>query len=432
MSISASTGVVRLASSISGLPDGVKAAGVAAMQCGEILGDGPIDLAMVFVSAAHVESMEAIARRVREELKAECLIGVTGEGVAGGRMELERTPAVSLLAARLPGVTVHPFTGDELLPVSDESPESLARVSRAMGMDESLRATILLADPFSVPMVRMLPVMNRARAMGANGLRVGTILGGMASAGTSHGSNALVLNDKVSRHGLVGVSLKGPVRVDTIVSQGCRAIGPTLVITAAQRNVILKLGGRPALEVVREMVEGLPDEDKKLLERGLFLGRVVNEYKDRFGRDDFLIRNVVGVEESQGAIATNDMMRVGMTVRFHLRDAATADQDLSMLLDAQKLRDPPLGGLLITCNGRGERFFDRPNHDATAVVKAFSSPDPGEELAKGGTPMEPMVAGGAGALPLAGFFAGGEIGPVGDQSYVHGFTACLALFRSER
>jgi small ligand-binding sensory domain FIST len=264
---------------------------------------------------------------------------------------------------------------------------------------------------------------------------VGTILGGMASAGTAHGSNALVLNDRVSRHGLVGVSLKGPVRVDTIVSQGCRAIGPTLVITACQRNVILKLGGRPALEVVREMVESLPDDDKKLLERGLFLGRVVNEYKDRFGRDDFLIRNVVGVEESQGAIATNDMMRVGTTVRFHLRDAATADQDLAMLLDAQKLREPPLGGLLITCNGRGERFFDRPHHDASSIVRAFAPPDPGEELAKGGTPLEPMLPGGAGgpgALPLAGFFAGGEIGPVGGDSYVHGFTACLALFRSEK
>ncbi len=414
------------------MPDGLKAAGAVAAQCSEILGDGPIDLAMLFASAAHVESMEAIARRIREELKTECLIGITGEGVVGGRLELERTPAVSLLAARLPGVTVHPFTGDELTPVTDESPESLARVARAMGADESLRATIVLADPFSVPMVRMLPVMNRARTLSASGQAIGTILGGMGSAGTTHGSNALVLNDRVSRHGLVGVSLKGPVRVDTIVSQGCRAIGPTLVVTAAQRNVILKLGGRAALDVVREIVESLVEDDRKLLDRGLFIGRVVDEYKDRFGRDDFLIRNVVGVEQSQNAIATNDVMRVGTTVRFHLRDASTADQDLAMLLDAQKLRDPPVGGLLITCNGRGERFFDSPNHDATAIVRAFSSPDPGEELAKGGKHMEPSPPGGAGALPLAGFFAGGEIGPVGNESHVHGFTACLALFRQER
>lgn len=395
-------------------------------QCGEVLGDGPVDLALVFASAAHVDAMESLVRRVRESLKPECVLAVTGEGVVGGRIELERTPGVSILAARLPGVSVHPFTGEELMQYYDESPEGLSRVARVLGADESLRASIILADPFTVPINRLLPALNRARARG----QVGAIVGGMASAGPSHGSNVLALNDRFWRSGLVGVSLKGPIRVDTVVSQGCRGVGPTLVVTAATRNVILKLGGRPALEVVRELVESMSDEDKKLLERGLFLGRVVNEYKERFGRDDFLIRNVVGVEESQGAMSVNDVIRVGTTVRFHLRDARTADEDLALLLDAQKLRDPPLGGLLVTCNGRGERFFEQPNHDATAVVRAFSPATPAEQKAKPGMAVEPAVS--AGAMPVAGFFAAGEIGPVGGESHVHGYTACLTLFRAER
>lgn len=417
-----------MASSVSGLPDGVKAAGSVAAQCGEAIGDGPIDLAMLFFTGDHTPSIDRITQRIREDLRPECLVGVSASGVVGGRTELDRTPGISLLTLRLPGVTVHPIPGDELLGHTDDSPEGLARVARVLGADEALRSAFLVWDPFTCPMSRMLPLMNRARAEG----RIGTIVGGMASAGTSAGSNVLVMNDRLQRGGMVGVSLKGPVRVDTVVSQGCRGVGPTFVVTAAQRNVLLKLGGRPALDVVRELVESMSESDRKLLERGLFIGRAISEYKDRFGRDDFLIHNVVGVEESQNALLINELARVGTTVRFHVRDAESAEQDLAMLLDAQKLRDPPAGGILVTCNGRGEEFFGKPNVDASAVVRAFTPGRPAEEVAKGGQMVEPERPGGAGGFPLAGFFAAGEIGPIGGESYVHGFTACLTLLRSER
>jgi small ligand-binding sensory domain FIST len=277
--------------------------------------------------------------------------------------------------------------------------------------------------------MNLLPVLNRARAEG----RIGTIVGGMASGGSKPGDHTLVLDGTMLRQGLVGVSLRGRVRVDTIVSQGCRGFGPSLVITKARKNVILELGGRRALDVVRECFEGLSDEDKAMLERAgrgqqLFIGRVINEYKDRFGRDDFLIRNVLGFDEAQGAIGVGEIVRVGQTIRFHLRDARTADEDLAMLLDAQQLREPPLGGMLITCNGRGTRLFDRPHHDAAAVVRAFAPGRAGELAAKIGEEIDPEGP----MLPLAGYFAGGEIGPVGEQSYLHGQTAVVALFRNEK
>jgi small ligand-binding sensory domain FIST len=414
---------MRLAAGLSSLGDAARAAEQVCARCAEGLGPGSTDLAMLFVSFQHVAAMDSIAAIIRRELRVDCLIGVTGEGVIAGRSEVERTPAISLFAARLPGVSLVPFSGEELMPY-DESPEGLARFGRSFGADADLRASFIFADPYSVPMNGLLAVLNRARAES----RIGHLIGGMASGASAAGGHALVLDDAVYRSGLVGVSLRGQIRIDPVVSQGCRAFGPAFVITKARKNLIFELGGRPALHVVREIVEALSESDRELLKQRLFIGKVINEYKDRFGRDDYLIRNVLGVEETQNAIAVQELVRTGQTVRFHLRDARTADEDLSMLLDVQKLREPPVGGILITCNGRGTRLFDSPSHDAGAIGRAFS-PDPaGETLAKGGMSIEAEGP----AMPLAGFFAAGEIGPVGDQSYLHGQTAVLGLFRNAK
>jgi small ligand-binding sensory domain FIST len=424
MSPTTSTGVLKLASGISTLPDAAKAVEHVCAQCAAGLGTGSMThLALLFFTSHHIARAEEIARAVRKELQVECLVGISAEGVVGGRTEVERSPGVSLLAARLPGVSLVPFATDEILPYDESTPEGLSKLARGFGADEALRASFLFADPFSVPAAGLVGAMNKARAHA----RIGSIIGGLASASEKANGNALILDDAVYRAGLVGVSLRGPVRVDTVVSQGCRAVGPTFIVTKARKNVILTLGGRPALQVVRELVESLSPEDQELLKRGLFVGRVIDEYKDRFGRGDFLIRNVVGVEESNQAIAIAEVLRVGQTVQFHLRDARTADEDLALLLDAQQLREPPVGGLLITCNSRGTRLFDRPHHDASAIARAFAPQIPGEAAARGGHSIDP----GSPTFPLAGFFGAGEIGPIGEQSFLHGHTACLALFRSE-
>jgi small ligand-binding sensory domain FIST len=254
----------------------------------------------------------------------------------------------------------------------------------------------------------------------------GPIFGGLASAGAEPGRNVLISDEQVRTDGAVGVTLRGAVEVDAVVGQGCRGFGPNLVVTRCKRNLVLELGGRKALDVLREVVESLPDQDKMLVEKGLFVGRVVNEYQQHFGRGDYVIRNVVGVDEEAGAVAVAEFFRVGQTIRFHLADPDLAATDLGMLLDAQQMREPPAGGLLITGTGRGSGLFGRPDADPAAVLRAFGSELSGAELAKSGSPLiatEPV-------LPLAGFFAAAEIGPLGDASHVQGLTACLALFRS--
>jgi small ligand-binding sensory domain FIST len=206
--------------------------------------------------------------------------------------------------------------------------------------------------------------------------------------------------------GAVCVLLRGSVQARSVVSQGCRPIGKPLVITRARDNMILELGGKSAFAQLQDLWQQLNPRDQQLVQRGLHIGRVISEYQESFRRGDFLVRNVMGIDRDSGAIAITERIRAGQTVQFHVRDAATADEDLRLLLEQDKKASAalPAAGLLFSCNGRGTRLFDTPHHDAQAVTA------------------------GAGSVPLAGFFAAGELGPIGGQNFIHGFTASVVLF----
>jgi len=194
------------------------------------------------------------------------------------------------------------------------------------------------------------------------------------------------------------------VPVRTVVSQGCAPIGREAVVTAAEDNVIFELAGEPALERLRVDVETLSPELQELALEGLMVGLVIDENKDEYGRGDYLIRGLVGADDDTGAIAVGAEVRVGQTVRFHVRDARSADEDLLHALGTTLDGQRAAGALLFTCNGRGTGMFGEPHHDARAVTHSL------------------------GTSALAGFFCGGEIGPVGGRAFVHGFTATLAVF----
>ena len=416
------TNTLAIASSITPHVDGRFGAEQVCAAVGDRLGAGPVDLAFVYFTAAHLPDAPHIAGIVRSQLGARCVLGISAESVLAGDQEIERSAGLALLALRLPGVEVRPFTAEALGNVDASADDALDRLARAFHAGPELRATILLVDPFSVPLVNLLPAMCRARTDG----RVGAIMGGMASASQQAGGNMLLLNDRAFSTGLVGVSLSGNVRVDAFVSQGCRPIGENYVITGAKRNLITHLGGRPVVEVLQHLLEPLGEHERGLLQSGgLLIGRVVTEYKDRFGQGDYLIRNVMSVNPQMGAMAVADICRVGQTVRFHLRDAQTAHDDLAMMLDAQQLHGTPAGALVFTCNGRGTRLFPEPSHDAWAIAHAFDEPEPAEHKSKPGK----AIASGQGPLPLAGFFGAGEIGPVGEESFVHGHSVAVGLFR---
>ena len=400
------------ASAISAHVDPIMATEACVEDLRRELGEDTPDLVSFFVSGDHAKSAPLIADALRASLRPGTLTGVTAEGVVGNQRELENVTGLSVFAACMPNTTMHGFTYQQLPHAEVEDREALARLGEVVGADKSLRAVLFLADPFSVPAASVVSMLSELPRV-VPGLKKMNVVGGLASASASPGSNVLVLNDQVMRAGGIGVAISGDVTIDTVVSQGCRPIGTPFLVTAARRNIIQRLGGRKALDVIREVVDALDERTRSLLTKGMFIGRVVDEYKERFGRGDFLIRSVMGVDQSSGAIAVGDTVKVGQTVQFHVRDAETAREDLELLLTALRLYSPAAGGLLFTCNARGTRLFESPDHDANAIrgVLRTATDEP---------------------VPLAGFFAAGEFGPVGNRSFLHGHTASLVLLRPHR
>lgn len=364
---------------------------------------GMTDLAIVFFTAIHSASAGRLVSLLHDALAPGLLLGVSAGGVVGNETEIEGGGGISLFAGRFPGVTIHGFTDRDIdWPATEHDTD---RLREALGLQGSPRGLMLLADPFT-PMTRFLPSVSAALPSGPDKAFV-PVFGGIASSGRRHGENRFVFQDEVRVGGIVGASFAGNVRIDALVSQGCRPIGKPMVITTARHNMIESLSGRPAIEALQDTISELSESDRRRLQHdGLFVGRVVNEYQPRFGRGDFLIRPVIDVARNTGSVAVGDLVKVGQTIQFHVRDAQTAADDLEMLLSAQQLDDQPAGALLFTCNGRGRRFFGTTDHDVRMIRRFLP------------------------ALPLGGFFAAGEIGSVGHKSYLHGHTASLALFRA--
>jgi small ligand-binding sensory domain FIST len=364
-----------------------------AERLGAVLDGAAPDLVMLFVSHHHADEFDGLAARVRAASGARHLIGASGESILGEDREVERQPALCVWAAEMPEVELNVFTTG-----CQRTPEGAAFTDWPAGLDRlnvSDHAVVLLAEPFSFDTEAFLARLDEDHG----GLRA---IGGMASGGTRPGENVLFFGDDVVRQGAVGVAMGGDVHLEAVVSQGCRPVGEYLRVTEAQQNIILKLGGRPALEKLKELMEGLNDRDREVFQNGPHLGRVINEYQDSFGRGDFLVRNLIGIDPQHGAIAVGDLIRPGQTVQFHARDADAADEDLRAMLEGRSAE----AALLFTCNGRGTRLFDERNHDISVLHDQL------------------------GDIPTAGFFAAGEIGPVGSRNFLHGFTATMLLFQS--
>jgi small ligand-binding sensory domain FIST len=214
----------------------------------------------------------------------------------------------------------------------------------------------------------------------------------------------------VSRFGLVGVGLSGDLQLDAIVAQGCRPIGHPMFVTRCKDGLLLELDGRPPLGLLQELYEGLAARDQELFQESLFVGLVMREDQVEYGQGDFLIRNLIGMDDESGAVAVGAELRDAQVVQFHLRDARTSSDDLEACLrryQADRREPPPAGALLFSCLGRGRHLYGEPDHDSRAFARHL------------------------GGVPLGGFFCNGEIGPVQDRTYLHGYTSSFAVFRGK-
>jgi small ligand-binding sensory domain FIST len=382
--------MTRIAACLSTEPGALDAAREAASRAGAELDGAEVDLAFCFLSPAHLEQAEDAAAVVHEELRPRHLLSCVAEGVVAGTRELEDGPGAAVWAAQLPGAEVECF---HLAALETETEIAVTGFPRLE--DPSLVA--FLADPFTFPVGPFLTKLNDRRS----GL---PLVGGIAAGGGEPEAQALIVDGDVHAHGAIGVVVSG-TPVLTAVSQGCAPIGRDSVVTRADGNIVHELAGMPALERLREEIEGLPPADRLLAAQGILVGLVIDENKPEYGRGDYLMRAVLGADEESGAIAIGEQVRIGQTLRFHVRDASSADEDLKETLE-RTLGDAPraAGALLFTCNGRGTQMFPDPDHDAIMISRALRG------------------------RPLAGFFCGGEIGPIGGRAFLHGFTATLAVF----
>ncbi|MGZ8633528.1 MAG: FIST signal transduction protein [Solirubrobacteraceae bacterium] len=384
---------VHIATGLSTTPAARAGALEAASAAAHGLNGHHCDLVVMFASGAHLAAPESTLEAVHEMLAPEHLIGCGAGGVIGGAREVEGGTAVVVWAASLGDGEASPFhaTVEEI----EEGSGALAGLPDL----EGATGAILLADPFSFPTDAVLRFLSESTPLLS-------LLGGVASAATAQGTPALFFGEELVDSGAVGVRLDG-VEVLPCVSQGAAPIGPELTITAADGHIILELAGKPALSKLREAIEGLSDEDRDLVDGGLLMGIVVDPNKPDYIQGDFLVRGLVGADPDTGQVAVGTNVRLGQVVRLHARDAGSADRDLrealGMRMQALGGRTPA-GALVFACNGRGRGMFGTADHDAEAI--AF-------ELA---------------GAPAAGFFAAGEIGPVGGEYFLHGFTATVAVF----
>jgi small ligand-binding sensory domain FIST len=383
---------VRVGTGISTEHDPLEAGTAAARAAAAGLGNAPADLAVVFASGTHLVAPEATLEGVRAVLAPGTLVGCGAGGVLGRGRELEDGTALAVWAAAFGAGTATPFHAT----LEGEEPDyELAGLPSLEGSS----GVLMLSDPYSFP-------TEAALEMFAADAPAVPVLGAVASARSALGDAALFVGEEVFDRGAVGVTLQG-VEMLPCVSQGAAPFGREVTITAAEGNVIHELAGRPALETVQLIISELSPRERGLLAGGLLIGVVIDGGKPEYEQGDFLVRGVLGADAESGSLVVGAQVAPGQVVRLHARDARSADEDL---VQALKLRlaalagEPPAGALVFSCNGRGTAMFGVTDHDAEAIQREL------------------------GGAPAAGFFAAGEIGPVGGRSFLHGFTATLAVF----
>ena len=345
-------------------------------------------LLVAFVHAEYADHLSRLVRSVHGRYPETVLIGCSADGVIGGGVEVEDQPALSLTAAVMPGVDLQPFH-------LDGAPETWRERIGLSG--ERAPAFLLLADPFLCPIDDTVYWLDTVFP--------GCIkAGGLASGGTQPGATSMFIDDRLVRAGAVGVAMHGNIEVDSILAHGCRPIGAPMFVTRAEDDIILELDGKPALQAIEATYAQLAPADQQLFRSALFLGMVADPSRQSYGRGDFLVRTILGVDPEHGALAVGAEIADNQVVQFHLRDAETSAADLAEML-AGYSGPAPAGALLFSCLGRGQDLYGRPDHDSDAFRQRF------------------------GDVALGGFFCHGEIGPVGGRTYVHGYTSAFALFR---
>ncbi len=357
-----------------------------------------VSLGLVFMSPKFFPHAQPVLETLRVHSQIPLLAGCSSNSLIVGGKEIEQHAGLALALYALPGAQLQGFHFAQEQ-VEEANGPGYWPLETDVAAEQS-NGWLAFADPFHLDAEGWMRTWNEAYAPLP-------VLGGLASGDSREQRTQVYLNGDVFEEGGVALSVGGDVKLQGVISQGCTPIGETWTLTRVEQNLIHEIGNRPAYEVLAETVNQLSAEDQRKTRGNLFIGLVVNEYLDEFHRGDFLVRNLLGGDQRSGILAVGALPRAGQTIQFQRRDAAAATEDMNELLSHTKEQlagAMVYGGCLCCCNGRGQNLFGSPNHDAQTVQRQL------------------------GPLGLAGFFCNGEIGPVGERNFLHGYTASLALF----
>jgi small ligand-binding sensory domain FIST len=364
----------------------------ASLEALERSGADRADLALVFVTGdAHTRAHEAL-HAVRRVTGAPVVLGCSGTGVLTERREVEDDLAVAVLAVRGERLVATPFSFERQGEQRDLGTELARRIGPTVAEGG---CALVLPDAMGCNPPALLGRLHDA-------LGFVPVLGAVAA-----GSPMFELYNTDAMEGaLVGVALSGLAPVIG-VTQGCTPIGEPYVITHAEGNVIQRIGSRPALEMLTEAIRANPDTQARIRQAGVFAGLAMDPTKSPLERGDFLVRNLVGADQSSGAVAVAERVRIGQTLQFQIRDAEASRQDLREMLDelAERLHGRrPAFGCYFDCAGRGRGLYGVPDHDVSLIRE------------------------GLGEFPLVGFFGNGEFAPIGRRNFFHNYTGALVIF----
>ena len=362
------------------------------------LGSRPVSLGLVFMSPKFFPHATATLEILRVHARIPLLAGCSSASLVAGSHEIEDATGIALALYSLPGAQL---TGFRFTQTQVEAADGAEYWPQESGVEQKQsNGWLAFIDPFHLDAEAWVRSWNKSFAPLP-------VFGGLASGVFAEQTTQIYLNGDVYEDGGVAISIGGDVKLSGVISQGCTPIGETWTLTRVEQNLIHQIANRPAYAVLAETVQQLSAADQQKARGNLFIGLVVNEYLEDFHRGDFLVRNLIGGDPNSGVLAVAALPRTGQTIQFHRRDAVAANQDMDELLARAKEKigvATIYGGCLCCCNGRGKSLFGAPNHDAERVQKEL------------------------GPIGLAGFYGNGEIGPVGEKNYLHGFTASLALF----
>jgi small ligand-binding sensory domain FIST len=357
-----------------------------------------VTLGLVFMSPKFFPYAKQVLEILRVHARIPLLAGCSSQGLIVEQREVEQDAGITLGLYALPGAELKAFYFTQAQ-VEEANGPGYWHMETGVEPGQT-NGWLTFVDPFHLDTEAWLRTWNEAYAPLP-------VLGGLASGGFTEQHTQVYLNGDAFDEGGVAVSIGGDVRLAGVISQGCTPIGETWTLTKVEQYIIHEIGNRPAYEVLAETVGALTPEEQRKSRGNLFIGLVVNEYLEDFHRGDFLIRNLLGADPRTGSIAVSTLPRTGQTVQFQRRDAEAATEDMRELLGRAKRQlanTTVYGGCLCSCNGRGRGLFGEPDHDARMIQQRL------------------------GPLGLTGFFCNGEIGPIGEKNFLHGFTASLALF----